>query len=189
VFRPFLQIIIRLCVQVAVLNTTKVLCRFVDIRNLSFAYILLLLLLLASATHLRVLASSVLRFLDHTQWHNTVGRTPLDEWSARRRDVYLTTRTTLTSDSHALGGIRTRPCRRVAAGPRLRPLGRWDRHFSYIHIYIYIYIYTHTHTYIYISVYVRTVYKGTYSNFLCSVVEYNKLNSGKLIRMRLIPKL
>ena len=32
-----------------------------------------------------------LMFLDHTQRRNTVGRTPLDEWSARRRDLYLTT--------------------------------------------------------------------------------------------------
>ena len=32
-----------------------------------------------------------LSFLDHTQRHTTVGRTPLDEWSARRRDLYLTT--------------------------------------------------------------------------------------------------
>jgi len=32
-----------------------------------------------------------LMFLDHTQQRTTVGRTPLDEWSARRRDVYLTT--------------------------------------------------------------------------------------------------
>ena len=31
------------------------------------------------------------RFLDHTQRRTTVGRTPLDEWSARRRDLYLTT--------------------------------------------------------------------------------------------------
>ena len=29
-------------------------------------------------------------FLDHTQRLTTVGRTPLDEWSARRRDLYLT---------------------------------------------------------------------------------------------------
>ena len=33
-------------------------------------------------------------FLDHTQRHATVGRTPLDEWSARRRDLYLTTHNT-----------------------------------------------------------------------------------------------
>ena len=30
-------------------------------------------------------------FLDHTQRRSTVGRTPLDELSARRRDLYLTT--------------------------------------------------------------------------------------------------
>ena len=33
----------------------------------------------------------LLMFLDHTQRRSTVGRTPLDEWSARRRDLYLTT--------------------------------------------------------------------------------------------------
>ena len=33
-------------------------------------------------------------FLDHTQRRTTVGRTPLDEWSARRRDLYLTTHNT-----------------------------------------------------------------------------------------------
>ena len=38
-----------------------------------------------------VMASSFFRFLDHTQRRTTVGRTPLDEWSARRRDLYLTT--------------------------------------------------------------------------------------------------
>jgi len=34
-------------------------------------------------------APSFLSFLDHTQRRTTVGRTPLDEWSARRRDFYL----------------------------------------------------------------------------------------------------
>ena len=33
-------------------------------------------------------------FLDHTQRPSTVGRTPLDKWSARRRDLYLTTHNT-----------------------------------------------------------------------------------------------
>jgi len=28
-----------------------------------------------------------LMFLDHTQRRSTVGRTPLDEWPARRRDL------------------------------------------------------------------------------------------------------
>ena len=35
-----------------------------------------------------------LMFLDHTQRRTTVDRTPLDEWSARRRDLYLTTHNT-----------------------------------------------------------------------------------------------
>ena len=33
--------------------------------------------------------SSLSRFLDHTQRHTAVGRTHLDELSARRRDLYL----------------------------------------------------------------------------------------------------
>jgi hypothetical protein len=35
-----------------------------------------------------------LMFLDNTQRRSTVGRIPLDEWSARRRDLYLTTHDT-----------------------------------------------------------------------------------------------
>jgi len=35
-----------------------------------------------------------MRFLGHTQRRTTVGRTPLDEWSACRRDLYMTTHNT-----------------------------------------------------------------------------------------------
>jgi hypothetical protein len=35
--------------------------------------------------------------LDHTQTHTTVGKTPLDEGSARRRDLYLKTQTLIRS--------------------------------------------------------------------------------------------
>jgi hypothetical protein len=38
--------------------------------------------------------SSFTKFLDHTQRRTTVGRTPLDGWSDRRRDLYLTTHNT-----------------------------------------------------------------------------------------------
>ena len=37
-----------------------------------------------------VRASSFKRFLDHERRRTTVDRTPTDEWSARRRDLYLT---------------------------------------------------------------------------------------------------
>ena len=40
------------------------------------------------------MASSFTRFLDHTQRRTTVVRTPLDEWSDRRRDLYLITHNT-----------------------------------------------------------------------------------------------
>jgi hypothetical protein len=70
-------------------------------------------------------AASFVRYVDHTR-HTTVGRTPLYEWSARRRDLYLTTLDTQHSqetDIHAPGGIRTcNPSQRAAADPCLRPL-------------------------------------------------------------------
>jgi len=59
--------------------------------------------------------------------HTTFGRTLLDEWSARRRDLYLSTRSTQT-DIHVLGGIRTyNPSKRAAADPRLKQRGYRDR--------------------------------------------------------------
>ena len=36
------------------------------------------------------MASHILRFLAHTQWHATFGRAPLDKWSACRRVLFLT---------------------------------------------------------------------------------------------------
>ena len=75
------------------------------------------------------MASSFLSFLDHTQRRTTIGRTPLDEWSARRRDLYLTTHNTHNRQiSMPPGGIRTHDLiRRAAADLRLRPRGYWDR--------------------------------------------------------------
>ena len=55
-------------------------------------YFVLFLLWRCDAT--RFMSPSFLRFLDHKQRRTTVGRTPLDEWSARRRDLYLTTHNT-----------------------------------------------------------------------------------------------
>ena len=49
----------------------------------------------------RALASSRTRLLDHTQRRATVGRTPLNEWSVRRRDLYLTTHNRLDFVCHS----------------------------------------------------------------------------------------
>ena len=50
-----------------------------------------ILLLLSSITTDWVWLLIFTRFLDHTQRCTTVGKTPLNEWSVRRRDLYLTT--------------------------------------------------------------------------------------------------
>ena len=46
------------------------------------------------AAHQWAMAPPFTSSLDRTQRRTTVGRTPLDEWSARRRDLYLTTHNT-----------------------------------------------------------------------------------------------
>jgi hypothetical protein len=63
----------------------------------------------------RVMASSFLRFLNLTQRRTTVGRTPLDEWSARCRDLYLTTHN--THNKHPDSNPRSQQ----ASGHRLAP--------------------------------------------------------------------
>ena len=70
----------------------------------------LILLLSDNYNPLRVWAASLWRFRDPAQGGTAVGRTPLDEWSARRRDLHLTTHTTLTKDNH--------PCPRRDSNPQ-----------------------------------------------------------------------
>ena len=76
------------------------------------------------------MTSSLTRFLDHKRRRITVNETPLDEWSARRRDLYLTTQKIHNiQDIHALGWIGTHNLsRRAAANLSLRPCGQWGRH-------------------------------------------------------------
>jgi hypothetical protein len=73
------------------------------------------------------MASSFLRFLDHTQRSTTVGATPLDEWPVRRRDLYLTAHNSLNRQTPMTppGFKHT-----VLAGERpqtARPLGTTQR--------------------------------------------------------------
>jgi len=61
--------------------------------------------------------------------HTTHGRTPLDKWSARRTDLYLTTHTTHKRQTPmSPGGIRNhKPSKQAATIPRLRPHGHRNR--------------------------------------------------------------
>ena len=69
-------------------------------------------------------ASLFTRFLDHTQRRTTVGTTPLDEWSARRRDLYPTAHTTLTTETHPCRRWDSNPQSQQASGRRPTPLDR-----------------------------------------------------------------
>jgi len=66
--------------------------------------------------------------------HITLDRSPLDEWSARHRDLYLTTNNTRNKHtSMPPSGTRTHnPSRRVATDLCLRPRSYWDRQFGYV---------------------------------------------------------
>jgi len=98
-----------------------------------FIYYLFIYFLLWHCVPTRVMVSSFLRFSrSQTQRRISVGRTPLDEWSARRRDLYLTKHNTYNRQiSMPPVGIRTNDLsRRAAADLRLRPSCHWDRQVS-----------------------------------------------------------
>ena len=69
------------------------------------------------------MASSFTRFLDHTQRRTTVGRTPLDEWSARRRDHYLTTHNSHNRQT-SMPPVRFEPTISVGKRPQTYALDR-----------------------------------------------------------------
>jgi hypothetical protein len=83
-----------------------------------------------SPFYLLTVGVEVVYFRLITLRHTTVGRTPLDEGSARRRDLYLTTQTLYKRPKkiHARGGIRAHdPSKRSTTDLRHRPRGHWDR--------------------------------------------------------------
>jgi hypothetical protein len=63
--------------------------------------------------------------INHTQWRTALGSTPLDEWWARRRNLYLTTQNTHNRQT-SMPTVEIQPT--AAAHPRLRPHGHRDQH-------------------------------------------------------------
>jgi len=63
-------------------------------------------------------ASSITRFLDRTRWRTTFGRTPLGEWTARRRDFYLITHNTHNRQISMLSWRDSNPLSQQASGSR-----------------------------------------------------------------------
>jgi len=80
------------------------------------------------------MASSFTRFLyvDHTRRRITVGRTPPDEWSARRREFYLTTHNTHNRQTSMWD---------VGFEPTIPASDHWDRQLSLLFT-LNLYVYT-----------------------------------------------
>ena len=74
------------------------------------------------------------RYLDHTQRRTTVGRTPLDEWSARRRDLYLTTHNTHSRQT-SMPPVGFEPTIPASERPQTYPLERAATGIGYSMIY------------------------------------------------------
>jgi hypothetical protein len=74
------------------------------------------------------------RFLYHTERRTTVGRTPLNEWSARRRDLYMTIHNTHNrhpcpprdSNPEFQQAPQTYVLDRAASGTGLQPFTSWN---------------------------------------------------------------
>jgi hypothetical protein len=66
--------------------------------------------------------------------HNTVGTNPLEEWSALRRNLYITTRNTrnVQTSIPPAGFEPASPASERPPDPRLRPPGHWDRQKNHI---------------------------------------------------------
>jgi len=80
------------CTVSKAVRTSQMHCRWN--KNFAHTHNMFIIFFLWRCDPKRVMASSFLRFLDHTKRRTTVGRTPLGEWSANRRDLHLTTHNT-----------------------------------------------------------------------------------------------
>jgi hypothetical protein len=113
------------CVETCLLSPLKTNSAF---RTSRFLVCAVFFFLMAQRPPLWARASSFARFLDYTQRRTAVGRTHLDEWSARRRDLYLTTQNDKTTFIHGPGGVRTHNLsERASADLCLKPRGHRDR--------------------------------------------------------------
>jgi len=99
-------------------NNKMAAMRFLHLQQYSHRLNLLFFFLSGATAPQWARASSFTRFLDHTQRRTTVGRDPLDERSARRRDLYLTTHNTHNRQT-SMPPVAFEPT--ISAGERPQP--------------------------------------------------------------------
>jgi hypothetical protein len=116
--------------------------------------------------------SSFTRFLDHTYRRTTFGRTPLDEWSARRRDLYLTTHNTNNRQT-SMPPWDSNPQSQQASGrrPTARPLGPALTPYGW---------------FIFINVFFsKWKYRSWSKPFICTPIFFSGTQVGRKTRIRL----
>ena len=87
------------------------------------------------------MASTFTSFLDHTQRRTTFGRIPLDKWSARRRDLYLTSHNTHSRQT-SMAPVGFEPTIPAGEKPQTYTLDRAATGTGiYKNIFIYVFIY------------------------------------------------
>ena len=72
--------------------------------------------------------SSFTKFLDHPQRRTTVSRTPLDERSARRRELYLTTHNAKNKQTTMPPTVAFEPATPASERLQTHAHGFWDWH-------------------------------------------------------------
>jgi len=116
----------------------------------------------------RAMASSFLRFLDHTQRRTIVGRTLLDVWSARRRDLYLTAHNNHNRQT-SMPSVGFEPTISAGERPQTYALERAATVTGLIIILIILYAYTATCFYNHMIIFSLFTYiktKGTFANVI-----------------------
>jgi hypothetical protein len=95
--------------------------------------IIVVVVVLPSSTYLFTAGVEVFSFtLDHTETHTTVGKAPLDEGSARRRYLYLTTQT-LYKRQTPMHPVGFEPPIPASARPQIYALDRTATPLSHYH--------------------------------------------------------
>ena len=104
------------------------------------------------------------RFLDHTQRRTAVGRTPLDEWSTRRRDLYHTSHNTHNRQTTKLP-LGLEPTISASKHPKNQALHRAESEIGIItHLYIW---------YIYIYIYIKQFLTSLLTNGSIYIIMYS----------------
>ena len=125
-------------------------------------------------------APSFTRFLYHTKWRTTVGRIPLDEWSARRTDLYLTIHNTHNTQT-SMPPVGFEPTISAGERPKTYALDRAATRTGYLFLFTCSYLFTYFK-------WRHVLYTISSSSIWCQPEAVQKCTAGSAAGNRLWPK-